>query len=483
MKNYLIILAVALLWIGCSEPQQALPDSCETTVHLSGNIVNGNGGDLVLYGEHDFEMRATVSDSGKFVMYFNADGPGYYTFRYAGEYARIFLSPGDSLHFSLDPTQFDESLQFMGSSAGINNYLIGKYLLDEQMDIKRSYAARFQLDAGTYEELVDSMTQVRLDFLKRSELKHGLPEDFISEEQLAINYERGIALYEYEDAAAYYQDVEMVEMPDEYYAFTRDLQLENPGMLHNETYRRYADTHVNHLAHDRMDDGTYEGDLAFTNLKLDCITEVFTDQRLKDRLLHATMLDAVSFYGAQDLTEVLAHFTKCCKDPDCIAEITAEVDAWKQLWKGNPAPVFSYNDANGNAHSVADFKGKVVYVDVWASWCGPCRREIPYLKDLEHDYHGFDVAFVSVSIDEDADAWLRSVEENELGGTQLLADKAWKSDICTDYKIEGIPRFLLIDQDGNIVSADAPRPSSGSDLTDMIDALLGIEPASFASVE
>lgn len=436
-----------------------------------------------MYGEEDFEIKAQVNDSGKFVVFFDAVTPGFYTFKYGGEYAKLYLSPGDSLHLSLDPDQFDESLQFKGSGAGINNYLIGKYLLDEKMDMEYPYRERFAVTAEEYMDLVDSMTKVRQDFLDRSTLKHELPEMFVAEEQVAIDYEQGIALYEYENAAAYYQEVESVEVPEGYYAFTGELQVENEGMLGNDTYERYANTHLNHLANARLEDNDlYEGDLAFTSLKFDCITEVFTSQELKDKFLHQTMMDALNYYGSQDMTEVLAKFTECCKDKKCVDVVTKEVEGWKVLWKGNPAPTFAYNDVDGNTIDISELKGRVVYVDVWASWCGPCRREIPFLKDLEHDYHGMDISFVSVSIDENEKAWRQSVEDNELGGFQLLADGAWESTICSDYKIQGIPRFILIDQEGNIVSADAPRPSSGAELTEMLDSLLGLDATAVAAL-
>jgi len=145
----------------------------------------------------------------------------------------------------------------------------------------------------------------------------------------------------------------------------------------------------------------------------------------------------------------------------------------KMLAKGMASPKFAdYENYKGGTTSLDDLKGKYVYVDVWATWCGPCKREIPSLQKVEKAYHGKNIEFVSISVDQakDHDAWKQMVEEKELGGIQLYADKDWKSDFVQGYKINGIPRFILIDPAGNIVSSDAPRPSS-DDLITLFDEL------------
>lgn len=137
---------------------------------------------------------------------------------------------------------------------------------------------------------------------------------------------------------------------------------------------------------------------------------------------------------------------------------------------GKPSPSFDFENVKGGKTTLADLKGKYVYVDIWATWCGPCKREIPYLKEVEKEFHGKNIEFVSISVDDgrgykgDAAAakegWKKMIAEKELGGVQLLADKGWKSDFVQGYQINGIPRFILIGPDGKIVNADAPRPSS-----------------------
>ena len=138
---------------------------------------------------------------------------------------------------------------------------------------------------------------------------------------------------------------------------------------------------------------------------------------------------------------------------------------------GGKAADFTYSDTKGKMVSLSDFKGKVVLVDVWATWCGPCRDEIPHLKKLEEEMHGTDVVFLGVSVDEEKNhqKWLDFIEKEGLKGVQLFTNGGSK--ITKDYKINGIPRFMVFDKQGRIVSVDAPRPSS-PELKKMLEAEL-----------
>lgn len=141
--------------------------------------------------------------------------------------------------------------------------------------------------------------------------------------------------------------------------------------------------------------------------------------------------------------------------------LTAKYNKIKIMAVGKASPTFDYENFKGGKTSLESLKGKYVYIDVWATWCGPCRKEIPSLQSIEEKYHGKNIEFVSISIDtkKDYEKWKKFVEEKQLGGIQLFADNDWNSKFVTDYAIEGIPRFILVDPNGNIASADAPRPS------------------------
>jgi thiol-disulfide isomerase/thioredoxin len=128
---------------------------------------------------------------------------------------------------------------------------------------------------------------------------------------------------------------------------------------------------------------------------------------------------------------------------------------------GRPAADFTYPDGAGKNHTLSDFKGKVVMVDLWATWCGPCREQFPHLKKLEQKMQGKDVVFIGISIDseKDKDKWKAMIRKEQLPGLHLYAGNG-DSKITTDYKVKSIPRYLVFDKQGRVVSADAPRPDN-----------------------
>ncbi|MNQ59839.1 Thiol:disulfide interchange protein TlpA [compost metagenome] len=160
---------------------------------------------------------------------------------------------------------------------------------------------------------------------------------------------------------------------------------------------------------------------------------------------------------------------------DAIAYISQHRQKALEMAKMNntPSADFDYENHKGGKTKLSDLKGKYVYIDLWATWCGPCRAEIPYLQKIEEKYHGKNIEFVSVSVDtpKDHDKWQKFVTDKQLGGIQLLSDNEWKSAFVTSYNVTGIPRFILIDPKGNIVSSDAARPSS-PELQTQLDTLL-----------
>lgn len=116
---------------------------------------------------------------------------------------------------------------------------------------------------------------------------------------------------------------------------------------------------------------------------------------------------------------------------------------------------------DGGTTSLKDLRGNLVYIDIWATWCPPCKAEIPYLKKIEKKFHGKPVKFVSLSVDKVSahEKWKNMISEKQMGGVQLFAGD--NAGFVSAYNVTGIPRFILLDKKGRIINENAVRPSSG----------------------
>lgn len=142
-----------------------------------------------------------------------------------------------------------------------------------------------------------------------------------------------------------------------------------------------------------------------------------------------------------------------------------------KMKKGASAPDFVAIDTAGKTFSLKDFKGKIVYIDVWASWCGPCLAELPATKKLLTAIKNSDkFTYIAISIDDKKDDWIDDgLKKHNPPGLQLWVNGGFKSKFATDFDILGIPRYILIDEHGKLINFSAPRPSSGTEIINLIN--------------
>ncbi len=142
--------------------------------------------------------------------------------------------------------------------------------------------------------------------------------------------------------------------------------------------------------------------------------------------------------------------------------------AQAQLQLGSKAPEIILLDPHDSTVKLSSFEGKVVLIDFWASWCGPCRASIPQVKRLYKRYkdQGFEV--FAVSIDIKKDEWLNAIKHDKLPYTLVVDDKGWYSKVIEQYFVDGIPMSFLLDKTGTIVAINM----DGRKLEKKIESLL-----------
>ena len=134
------------------------------------------------------------------------------------------------------------------------------------------------------------------------------------------------------------------------------------------------------------------------------------------------------------------------------AEATGKyIAALDNLTPGKPAPAISGKNQNGEEVSLADLKGKVVLLDFWATWCGPCRASLPHVKELWEKYNGKGMQVLAVSLDRDQDAWKDYIANSGMGMENYVNIFDEGGVNAEGYAIQYIPSKFIIDREGNFV--------------------------------
>ena len=129
-------------------------------------------------------------------------------------------------------------------------------------------------------------------------------------------------------------------------------------------------------------------------------------------------------------------------------EVQLQIAKHRELAVGAEAPNFTLLSDKGKEVVLSDFRGKYVLLDFWASWCGPCRMEIPNLKKLWQKYHAKGLEIVSITLDAKDGDWRKALADEQMPWTQLTAKG---TNVSKQYNVKGIPHILLLDPEGKIV--------------------------------
>lgn len=132
----------------------------------------------------------------------------------------------------------------------------------------------------------------------------------------------------------------------------------------------------------------------------------------------------------------------------------------ESLGKGKVAPNFETTSLDGKKIALTDLKGKFIVIDVWATWCGPCREQAPFFEKLALKYKKENIQFVALSTDENTEKWYVDAKSKSKSVLQLHLDN--KKLFAKDYNVESIPRFILINPEGNFINARLPRPQDAA---------------------
>lgn len=440
------------------------PSQAQQLVSISGNASYLIGEKLTLqYHAHPFEnnfeqVEIEVNAKGNFKTRITILEGQTVNLLMGSDLLQFYIKPGDSLIIRLAREKGKRTQQFSGKGAVDAAWpqkqkdQFGPTLespefsqkIQEQMALRKPEA---------FKSFLDSITQVKLDYLKQN--GKNLSTGFRNYQVAEITFEQ--ETYKLNYPTWYYSlrgiQNQSLQVDTSYFSYLKsDKLLHRPEYLGSPQYRNFL-KHYFMFEIGRANRQFSSRELYFLVSKLFRL-EVLHTFRLH---LFSDFLQYGLFTDARAVYELMRdEFGKTAE-----FKVLEKRYAEKQPFSdGADAFPFKLKSFEGKEVALADFKGKVVYIDFWASWCGPCKREIPYGEELKKYFTGKDVVFLNISIDEDEGKWREAVQRLQISGIHLLSNSNHHPEVLQSYQVASIPAYFLIGKDGKFLSAPAVRPSN-----------------------
>ncbi len=455
-KSLLAIAILSLVFaISCQEK-----DKTVDYVVLSGKVINPASDSLALYRNREFLPNVIrLKEDHSFSDTLKVED-GVYAL-YDGSHAlMVLLKSGYNLSVEIDASDMTLS-HFTGKGAEENNYLIAKSKLEKELETVLSYTYYCDLEENQFLNMNDSVKQIINKFF--DEQKGALEADFAFKEEQTFKYQHLMRLYRYNFFNSYYFEHEThFKVSENYPNPFESIAYDDDRLGEVEIYLDLLDEHIRSFLNT---DTVEKGKMLRVITRADTI---ISNEAIKNAYLKKFSEDFLESTDDLDKTYQLLKTKITCKEG--LKSLDKAYQDLKKIEKGQPSPSFNLKDINGNMVSLESLRGKLVYIDVWATWCGPCRGELPYLKALEKEMHNKNIHFVSICVWDKEPKWQKFVKEQELQGIQLFCPRS-NSAFVDAYHIKGVPHFILLDQEGKIIDNNAKRPSNGK-LKETLKSLL-----------
>ena len=422
------------------------------TASITGKITNATENEIILNGLN-FKITIPINSDGTFSKDLEIKYNGLYTFNNDSSKWDLYLTTDSNLQLNFDQNNRDETIAFSGNTSNECLYLYEKHKLYDakNLDLTKTYS----LAESDFVSCIDKVVSTNLELLKNTK---DLNDFFRKSEEKNIVYNTQSNYYNYKYMHSYYTKSNVPKAKIcESRLFNRDTITFNfDEFLFSTVFRGYENGRFTTSFNPKFNKNKSDAKEILSEELAKINNSVIEDFILKN------LAGQLNSYDDKN-NHLLKAIIDLTKDENFKTQLLSKVENMGKFVNGSAAPNFELVDQNGNKVRLEDFKGKNIYIDFWATWCKPCVSEIPDLKKVEEKFKDKNIVFLSISLDsqKDIEKWKSFIVKKELGANQLIVENAWQSQVVKEYLVESIPRFILIDTEGNLVDINAPRPSSG----------------------
>jgi thiol-disulfide isomerase/thioredoxin len=373
---------------------------------------------------------------------------GLYTLK-AGDLTReIYFGGEDSLNLILKTNKTTQTVLFGGTRKAENEYL--QFARSNNFFFLDNYAYTYSPE--TYvSSLMDEWKSGVKKIVAYKTVDNIKPrEDFIEfQKKLLATKLLQLADVRYPQVFSVYHPNDSLKFPSRINTIRKEINVTDSSLVTSADYLDYiaAVYHTKSTGSGNRDSAFFSSVFHIPSVpvreailfkEIQARSQVFTDSARRTAFMH-----------------IVSPYLKNSSYQHAIVRL---MERLSNIQRGKKAPEIPAEALNEKDFALANLRGRYVVIDVWATWCGPCKRESPYFEEYADRYTDEDVAFVSISVDENKNSWKMEAFNKSQKVLQLWA-KNGPRDLADNYSINTIPRFMLIDPKGNILNAQLPPPS------------------------
>lgn len=449
MRNLLLILILPFLFLACSKGGE---------VEIKFNISNKKSKEIKIYVLDD-EYSIGVDESGRAIKNIEIPEKTYAYVYLNNRVYVLYLTPDKKLEVSLDANDRSGRIFLYCDDKGINSYLA--------IERNISYgdeSAFYRLNEESYLRSLRDKIKRKREYLEN----RNLPADFVKIEKERIAYKALEDIFFYPSYRKFFYKKKDYIPSDAYNNFIDSMFVQNPELLEIQSYKDFL---IRYVEKKTLKVKAQKGRIGRISGHVDYVHSNVNVFEISDFLINAFIYPYIERYGIEDTGSLIEMYNENVKNLEYRKKFNSLVKRYKNIEMGQISPSFILKDINKKDVSLEDLRGKYIYIEVWASWCSPCRNELDYFQRLAKEYKDRRISFVGISLDENYEQWQSFVKRKKIQGIQLFAGK--DASFSKDYVINTIPRFILIDKNGKIVDSKIVRPSS-KDIRGILNNLSGI---------
>ncbi len=396
----------------------------------------------------------------------------------------IYVLPGSDLKLEAEGTDlltFSTTRKYSGSEADINNYIADSHRAqsDSRMwsdiSVYQVPEAQFLSHLTRYAAIRDSVRTFWISMMPRDRQTSAVIRDFIFTDSVNAAYHKTGYLFSYQWFIEHDKRQDFLKRLIQPYA----IQKEDPRFMASPEYRWFWNKYLI-VRSERPQTGPAWMQFWFhlpelMEKNLSGKTKQIAAGIIMESLTHQynVMNDSLD----TSMNKTFNYLQQIISDPEAVSANQNRLEqalTYRRISRrGEPAPDFELLDTSGKKYTLTDFKGKVVYLDIWASWCKPCIEQFPAAQKLGEKYKDEDrLIFLTVSVDNKREAWLKGLKDHKPEGIQLWAEGGYASSFTKRYGSLGVPQYVVIDRNGKIINFKAPRPDDEPAISNLLNGML-----------